>query len=95
MKKLNFKEFSIPTGISRKSHQIVDAREPFADLLYTRISGIKSLHLALKIYESEGETEYSDEETELIRRAVESYCLPNVIDAFSTMLDKQEPDKNE
>lgn len=95
MKKLNFKDLCIPTGISRKSHQIVDAREPFADLLYTRVSGIKSLRLALKIYESKGEVEYSDEETELMRRAVESYCLPNVIDAFSAMLDRQELDKNE
>lgn len=95
MKKLNFKELSIPTGISKKSYRVADAREAVADLLYTHVGGVKSLHLALKIYGSDGEAAYSDEEAELIRRAVESYCLPGVIEAFSAMVEGQETDKNE
>lgn len=89
MKKLNFKEFSIPTGISRKSRRTVDAREAVADLLYTHVNGIKAHRLAFKIYESDGVTEYSDEEAELIRRAVETYCVPGVIDGLAAQLDKE------
>ena len=33
--KLNFKEFSIPSGISKRNWQTTDVREQVADLLYT------------------------------------------------------------
>lgn len=89
MKKLNFKEFRIPAGISRQRYQTVDVRESVADLLYTHVSGIRAHRLAFKIYESCEETEYSDEETALIRRAVETYCLPSVIDGLRMMLNNE------
>lgn len=89
MNKINFKEFRIPTGISRQRYQTVDVRESVADLLYTHVSGIKAHRLAFKIYESGESTEYSDDETDLIRRAVETYCLPNVIDGLRMMLNKE------
>ena len=66
-----------------------------ADLLYTRVSGIKAHRLAFKIFESTGETEFSDEETGMIHMAVERYCLPNVIDALNEILGGSETDKNE
>lgn len=89
MNKINFEEFRIPTGISRERYQTVDVRESVADLLYTHVNGIRAHRLAFKIYESCGETEYSDEETALIRRAVETYCLPSVIDGLCMMLNKE------
>lgn len=95
MKKLDFKEFSVPTGITRQTRQVIDAREQIADLLYTRVSGIKAHRLAFKIFESTSETEFSDEETDMIRMAVERYCLPNVIDALDEILGEQEIDKTE
>lgn len=95
MAKLNFKEFHVPTGISRKARQCVDVREAVADLLYTRVSGIKAHSLAFKIYESDGDAEYSDEEVAVIRAAVERYCLPNVIDGLLAMLADEITDKSE
>lgn len=89
MKKLNFKEFDLPTGISRREHRTVDAREAIADLLYTHVNGIKAHRLAFKIYESEGATAYSEEETDLIRQAVEAYCLPGVIDGLAVQLSEE------
>ena len=89
MKKLDFRNFSVPTGITRQT------REQIADLLYTRVSGIKAHRLAFKIFESTGETEFSDEETGMIHMAVERYCLPNVIDALNEILGGSETDKNE
>ena len=71
MKKLDFRNFSVPTGITRQTREVFDAREQIADLLYTRVSGIKAHRLAFKIFESTGETEFSDEETGMIHMAVE------------------------
>lgn len=87
MKQLDFTNFSVPTGIARQTHQVIDAREAIADLLYTHVSGIKAHRLAFKIFESTGKTEFGDEEIGMIRTAVERYCLPNVIDAFEEMLN--------
>lgn len=86
MTKINFQKFRVPTGVSRQSFQTVDAREAVADLLYTHANGIKAHRLAFKIYESEGDGEYDDGETELIRAVVERYCLPSVIDALSDIV---------
>ncbi|EJX10135.1 hypothetical protein EVA_01758 [gut metagenome] len=86
MKQLDFKEFSVPTGITRQTHQVIDAREAMADLLYTHVNGIKAHRLAFKIFDSIGKTEFSDEEINMLRAAVERYCLPNVIDALDEML---------
>lgn len=49
MKKLDFRNFSVPTGITRQTREVFDAREQIADLLYTRVSGIKAHRLAFKI----------------------------------------------
>lgn len=96
MKKLDFKAFSVPTGITRQTRQIMDAREPIADLLYTRVSGIKAHRLAFKIFDSTGETEFGEEEIDMIRMAVERYCLPSVIDGLEEMLGRDtETDKTE
>ena len=51
---LNFQQFSVPTGVSRKNRQTGDARESFADMIYLNVNGIKAHALAMKIYQSEG-----------------------------------------
>lgn len=94
MAKIDFKHFTIPIGISKKAKQTGDARETIADLIYTRSTGIKAHHLAFKIYESIGATEFSDDEIDLIKGLVERYCFPSIIDALNEQLDCQ-TDKNE
>ena len=87
MKEMNFKEFGIYTGVSRKNRQVGDARESFADLLYLHANGIRAHALALKIYRSEGLAEYTDEEIALIRETAYKYCLPNFIDGLEDQLN--------
>ena len=87
MKRLNFKEFGIYTGICRKNRQIGDARESFADLLYLHANGIRAHALALKIYRSDGFVEYTGDEIALIRETAYKYCLPNFIDGLNEQLD--------
>lgn len=86
MKKLDFRNFSVPTGITRQTREVFDAREQIADLLYTRVSGIKAHRLAFKILDSTGEEKYGDEEAGLIKSVVEQYCLPCVIDGLNELL---------
>lgn len=90
MAKINFRKFGVYTGISRKEKQTGDAREEFADIIYRTTGGIKGHALALKIYGSKGEEEYTDEETGLIRSVAERYCLPGFIDGLYEQLEQKE-----
>ena len=89
MIKLNFQQFSVPTGISRKNRQTGDARESFANMLYLNVNGIRAHALAMKIYNSEGDTEYSPDEVTLIREVAEKLCAPNFIDGLMEQLNNQ------
>lgn len=85
--KLNFKQFIIPTGISRKNHQTGDARESFANIIYLNVNGIRAHALAMKIYNSEGEEDYSPEEVQLMKEVAEKLCAPNFIDGLMEQLE--------
>lgn len=82
MEKIDFKNFKMYASVSRKSSRNADVREQFADMIYKNVGGIKAHALALKIYNSEGDTEYSPEEAELIKRVAEQLCLPGFIDGL-------------
>ena len=87
--KLNFKQFSVPTGISRKSCQTGDARESFANMIYMNVNGIRAHALAMKIYNSEGEENYSPDEVRLRKEVAEKLCAPNFIDGLNEQLNNQ------
>lgn len=90
MKKINFQNFKVYADISHKATQALDAREQFADIIYKNVSGIKAYALALKIYNSEGEAEYTPDEVEIIRNVAENLCLPIFIDALNEQLKDKE-----
>lgn len=87
MKEIDFQYFKIYTTVSRKVAQTVDVRETFADMIYKNVNGIKAHALAMKIYNSEGETEYSEEEVKLIRAVAEQWCVPGFIDGLNDQLN--------
>ena len=87
MKKINFKEFPMKIGIASKEVVNVDIRESFADVLYSNQNGIKALTLAQKIYKSEGETEFEDEEFDLIKSVAEQNCVARLIDSINSIID--------
>lgn len=93
MTKLNFKEFGVFTDISRTKKRIGDARESFANQIYLNVSGIRAHALAMKIYQSEGQTLFSPDEVKLIREVAYKYCLPYFIDGLNEQLNNQS--KNE
>ena len=85
MKKINFSSLSVRTGIGSGQTTQLNIKESFANMLYTQVSGIAALVLAQKIYKSEGEEEYDDNEYELIMRVANSMCVPAVIEALSSI----------
>lgn len=88
MKKIDFQKFEMPLGISHDKMQIGDARESVANLLYLNVCGIKAHALALKIYQSEGETEYSDEEIRIIVEVTNLHGTPAFIDGLRNQLEQ-------
>ena len=90
---LNFEEFVMPVCVSGKKVTKGDARESLADLIYLKVMGIKAHALAMKIYQSHGETEYSEDEVRIIRSVSERWCAPNFIDGLMAQLENQS--KNE
>lgn len=87
MVKLDFEKFRLPIGVSGKHEKAGDVRESFADVVYMSATGIKAHHLAFKIYESKGETEYNDEEANLIVSVAERCCTPSFIDGLKKQIE--------
>lgn len=85
--KIDFQHFNVYQSVSHKEARLVDVRETFADMIYNNVNGIKAHALALKIYESEGETDYSDDEVKLVRIVAERFCVPGFIDGLNEQLD--------
>lgn len=86
MKKINFEKLLVATDIARKRCENKDCREDFANVLYRNGSGIAAHALALKIYSSHEDTEYSDEEIQLMRKYANGFCKPFFIDALEHTL---------
>lgn len=86
MKKVNFKEFGIYSDITRASKKNLDVRKDFADVLYTRISGIEAHDLAFRIYRSEGDIELSDSECALLLNVAKS-CSGAFYDSLKDLID--------
>lgn len=82
MAKINFKEFPVHMGIAGQEKCVGDARETFANIIYTRMNGIRAHALAMKIYRSEGIEEYSKQEISCMVNAANEYCTPAFIDGL-------------
>lgn len=57
-------------------------------MIYLNVNGIKAHALAMKIYRSEGETEYTPEEVRLIKEVAERLCAPNFIDGLTEQIEQ-------
>ncbi len=89
MTKLNFQRFKIPAGISKSVYKTGDARECVADMIYINVNGIRAHALAMKIYRSEGVTDYTDEEVRTITEVAANYGTPAFIDGLNEQINNQ------
>ena len=86
--RIDFKHFIVPTGINGLHKRTGDARESFADIIYTMVNGIRAHALAMKIYKSDGAVEYTDDEVRLMKGLAERYCTPAFIDGLRAQIQK-------
>ncbi len=85
MKKINLEKLEVFLNIAKTQRVEQNVKSDLADIMYKTGKGIAYHALALKIYNSSGETEYTDDECELIRE-VSQTCAPFFIDAINDIL---------
>ncbi len=86
-KSIDFSRFGIYTDISKSERREFDVRKEFADMLYTKVSGIAAHDLAFRIYRSGGRIELSDEEVSLIVNVSGQYCSGAFCDSLAAAMD--------
>lgn len=94
MKKINFKEFQIQENLFSNTKTTVDLREGFSNVVYKNSQGIKGLDLALKIYKSDGEIEFNDDELQIIK-SVSEICVAPITKAIQDILNEDEKNTND
>lgn len=94
MKKINFKEFQIQENLFSDTKTLMDVREGFSNVVYKNSQGIKGLDLALKIYKSDGETEFNDDELQIIK-SVSEICVAPITKAIQDILNEDEKNTND
>lgn len=81
MKKINFNNFRLFTGIDHSRSVLLDVSKDLADLIYTNSSGIMAHDLAFRIFKSNDEIELSEEELNFLSQFVSKNCSPAFIDS--------------
>lgn len=71
-----------------KVYRTEDARESVANMIYLNVNGIRAHALALKIYQSEGLTDFSADEINVIREVSYKYATPAFIDGLNVQLNQ-------
>lgn len=94
MKKINFERFEIYTTINHKEVVVQDCREGFANIIYLNGSGVACHALAIKIYKSEGETEFTDGEIDLMKQFAENFGNLSLLDSFDINIRDGADNKN-
>lgn len=94
MKKINFKELQIQENIFSNTKTLVDLREGFSNVVYKNSQGIKGLDLALKIYKSDGEIEFNDDELQIIK-SVSEICVAPITKAIQDIFNEDKKNTND
>lgn len=86
MKKINFERIEIFFDVEKTKCSVENYKKDFANIIYQLGRGLEAHALALKIFNSNGETEYNDEECDMIR-GYANMCSPAFIDAINKLLE--------
>jgi hypothetical protein len=90
MVKINFESLRVFKDIEHKVAEVINIKMSVANTLYEHGQGIAFHALALKIYNSEGEMEYTDDEYDLIMAYANQMCKPCIIDALISCKPQEE-----
>lgn len=74
--------------LDKKQCQVVNARKQIANLIYSQGAGLglAGQALAVKMWNGNGDTEYTDDDVKIIKELVERTTAPCFIDAMNTAI---------
>lgn len=84
---INFSRIEVPEGIRKNRVRVTDIKEGFANLVYNQGQGVACGALALKIYNSDDNTDYTPQEVELIKRLSSILATPAMNDGILAAID--------
>ena len=90
--KINFERIELFADIAHTKCVVQNVKEDFSNVIYTMGHGIQAHALALKIYNSSGDTEYDENEVQLIKKYSE-LCQPAFIEAIERITDSDNDNK--
>lgn len=93
MVKINFEKIPIWVDLAHTTQVVKNIKKDVADTMYQHGQGIVFHALALKIYNSQGDEEYTEEEYNLIMAFAEQMATPAVYDALKSF-EPQEKENN-
>ena len=83
--KINFEQLRVYNDIAKTRELVVNVKVQVADTIYQKGIGIAAQALALKIYNSTGDCELTDDEYQLLISFAERHFIPMVIDALKNV----------
>ena len=86
--KLNLEHLEVFTTLDNTQCQVVNARKQMANIIYSQGAGLglAGQALAVKMWNGNDETEYTDDELKIIKELVERTTAPCFIDAVNVAI---------
>lgn len=86
--KIELEHLEVFMTLDKKQCQVVNARKQIANLIYSQGAGLglAGQALAVKMWNGNGDTEYTDDDVKIIKELVERTTAPCFIDAMNTAI---------
>ena len=94
--KINLEHLEVFMTLDKNQCQVVNARKQIANIIYSQWAGLglAGQALAVKMWNGNDETEYTDDEVRIIRELVERTTAPCFIDAVNAAISNSADDEN-
>ena len=94
--KINLEHLEVFMTLDKKQCQVVNARKQIANLIYSQGAGLglAGQALAVKMWNGNGDTEYTDDDVKIIKELVERTTAPCFIDAVNAAIDNATDKEN-
>ena len=95
--KINLEHLEVFVTLDKNQCQVVNARKQIANIIYSLGAGLglAGQALAVKMWNGNGDTEYTDDEAKIIKELVERATAPCFFDAVNTAIDNAVSADNE
>ena len=94
--KIELEHLDVFMTLDKNQCQVVNARKQIANIIYSQGAGLglEGQALAVKMWNGNDETEYTDDEVRIIKELVERTTAPCFIDAVNAAISNSADDEN-